>query len=168
MPTPASPARCWSNTVTTTDALGHATTVRYSELGQVLLVSDNGDNGNDKSRTIQTNTYYPNGSLQTSTDKLGNTTNYTYDNLGRQLTTTDSLGNLTSTTYDDSSLTKTVFLNGNQVSVAVADGAGNKVTSSSYSIPTSADSEQHTIEEHSNYNGLKEKLTSATSAMVAQ
>ncbi|MFY8211859.1 MAG: hypothetical protein ACOVLB_04270, partial [Candidatus Nanopelagicus sp.] len=152
------------NTVTTTDALGHATTVLYNELGQVLLVSDNGDNGNDKSRTIQSNSYYPNGSLQTTTDKLGNTTNYTYDNLGRQLTTTDSLGNLTSTTYDDSKLTKTSFLNGNKIGSEVIDGIGNKVTSISYSIPTAADSEAHSIEERNSYSGFKHKLTSTSLA----
>jgi YD repeat-containing protein len=84
-----------SNTVKTTDPLGHATTVTYNALGQVLEVTDNGDNGDKNNRKIQSNTYYPNGSLETTIDKLGNKTTYTYDSLGRQLTVTPDVKILT-------------------------------------------------------------------------
>ncbi len=79
------------NLLSTTDALGHATSYTYNATRQVLTTKD----ARDKTTS---NTYDPKGNLLTTTDALGNLTTYSYDARGNVLTQTATVGGIAQVT----------------------------------------------------------------------
>ena len=113
------------------DALNQTTDREYDTHGNLLKVTDPLLTG-ASSRLFVANTYYPNGQVQTSTDKRGLVTTYAwdaagnltssqntvggvvnlvshqYDANGNRSQTTDAMGNITRYTYDRNNRLKTV------------------------------------------------------------
>ncbi len=80
--------------LTWTDKLGHTARYSYSNLGQLLTVTDR--NG----IVAVTNTYGSTGRLASTADALGDTTRFAWDARGRQTQITDPAGNTTTYSYD--------------------------------------------------------------------
>ena len=73
----------------------------YDMLGrQIETIAPNPTTGEADGTITTRTTYDANGNVLSSTDALGNTTNYVYDNLGRQVSVQDPDGYTTQYTYD--------------------------------------------------------------------
>lgn len=134
-----------------TDALGNATTYRFSTQGEILTIIDPagqsliydrepgsnlllGKRGNatcpfcgDTSSGNSSQVFDSNGNVLSTTDMLGNVNSFSYDNrFNKPLTITDPLGNTTRTQYDSS---------GNVLSTTDANGNTTSFKYNSFGLP---------------------------------
>ena len=94
------------NYTSTTDHLGHTTTLTYDKLNRLIKTTD--ALGHQSTRA-----YDGNGNVVASTDVLGRTTRFSYDAVNRLGTSTDALGVVTQAAYDSF---------GNLISTTTASG----------------------------------------------
>ncbi|MCP3998167.1 MAG: RHS repeat-associated core domain-containing protein [bacterium] len=98
---------------TVKNALGNITALTYDDRGRVLTVTDPRGgvtthvydavkltSTTDSLGQVTNFTYYPNGNLQTIVDPLAHTTSFEYDAFGNLTRETDALGNVIESTYD--------------------------------------------------------------------
>lgn len=119
------------NSVTTTNAMGYATTRTYSSRGEIVQISDISTTDSSK-RTLCSMTYDALSRRVSKTNELGLTTTHEYDALNRVKKTSDYLDNTTLVTYDDSSLTQQSYINGQLRSVTTKDANGRVVQTVNY------------------------------------